>query len=143
MTGNDYNLALSLFFVKYILFEVPSNIALRKIPPSWWFSFIIGGWGLVWISTTLLKQVMIFMGFVHNLAGLIVARVFLGLLEAGYFPGVAFYLTLWYRRQEHSFRLALFFTMATMAGAFGGVFAFGIGHMGGVGGKAGWAWIFM
>src|SRR5271170_3958081 len=86
---------------------------------------------------------MVTMGLVHNLAGLVVARVFLGLFEAGFFPGTAFYLSCWYRRTEHCFRLALFFSMATMAGAFGGIFAFGIGKMAGVGGKAGWSWIFM
>lgn len=83
------------------------------------------------------------MGLVHNLAGLIVTRVLLGLFESGFFPGSSFYLTCWYRRTEHAYRLAIFFSMATMAGAFGGLLAFGIGHMDGVGGKAGWAWIFM
>ena len=86
---------------------------------------------------------MVTMGLVHSLSGLVVARVFLGLFEAGFFPGTAFYLSCWYRRTEHCFRLALFFSMATMAGAFGGIFAFGIGKMAGVGGKAGWFWIFM
>ena len=86
---------------------------------------------------------MVSMGLVHNLSGLIISRVFLGLMEAGFFPGVAFYLSCWYLRVEHSFRLAIFFAMATMAGAFGGLLAFGIGKMEGIGGKAGWSWIFM
>src|SRR5947209_1839843 len=72
---------------------------------------------------------MVSMGLVHNLSGLIISRVFLGLMEAGFFPGVAFYLSCWYLRVEHSFRLAIFFAMATMAGAFGGLLAFGIGKM--------------
>jgi MFS transporter, ACS family, DAL5 transporter family protein len=83
------------------------------------------------------------MGLVHNLAGLIVARIFLGIFEAGFFPGVAFYLSCWWLRREQSFRLAIFFSMATLAGAFGGILAFGIGKMGGVGGKDGWSWLFM
>ena len=86
---------------------------------------------------------MVCMGLVHDLSGLVVARVFLGLMEAGFFPGVAFYLSCWYLRVEHSFRLAIFFAMATMAGAFGGLLAFGIGKMDGIGGKSGWSWIFM
>jgi len=86
---------------------------------------------------------MVSMGLVHNLSGLIISRVFLGLMEAGFFPGVAFYLSCWYLRVEHSFRLAIFFAMATMAGAFGGLLAFGIGKMEGIGGKAGWSWIFI
>jgi MFS family permease len=86
---------------------------------------------------------MITMGFVHDLTGLVIARVFLGLMESGYFPGVAFYLTLWYRRSELSFRLAIFFAMASLAGAFGGIIAYCIGKMENVGGKHGWSWIFM
>ena len=104
----------------------------------------MAGWGIVILELFhYLLQVMVTMGLVHSLSGLVVARVFLGLFEAGFFPGTAFYLSCWYRRTEHCFRLALFFSMATMAGAFGGIFAFGIGKMSGVGGKAGWSWIFM
>jgi MFS family permease len=83
------------------------------------------------------------MGLVHNLAGLVVTRVFLGMFESGFFPGICFYLTMWYRRTEYCIRLAIFFSIATMAGAFSGLLAFGIGHMAGVGGKNSWSWIFM
>jgi MFS family permease len=87
---------------------------------------------------------MTLMGIVKSLAGLVVARVFLGLMEAGYFPGVAFYLSMWYKRSEHAFRIAIFFSMATVAGAFGGIFAYGIAHMRNVGGyENGWHWIFI
>ena len=68
------------------------------------------------------------MGIVTNLAGLAVTRVFLGIMEAGYFPGVSYYLTAWYKRSEHAFRIAIFFSMATFAGAFGGLLAYGIGR---------------
>jgi MFS family permease len=57
------------------------------------------------------------------------ARIFLGLTEAGLFPGVNFYLTLWYRRQEVALRIAIFFSAATVAGAFGGLLAAGIVQM--------------
>ncbi len=67
------------------------------------------------------------------LHGLVVTRVFLDLFESGYFPGTSFYLTMWYRRTVHSFRLAVFLSMATIAGALGGLLTFGIGHMAGVG----------
>ena len=66
------------------------------------------------------------------------------MLEAGYFPGVAFYLSMWYRRSEHALRIAVFFSMATFAGAFGGILAYGIGFMRNVGGYVnGWHWIFI
>jgi MFS family permease len=87
---------------------------------------------------------MTLMGTVNNLAGLEVARVFLGMMEAGYFPGVAFYLSVWYKRSEHALRIAVFFSMATCAGAFGGILAYGIGFMRNIGGYAnGWHWIFI
>lgn len=87
--------------------------------------------------------VMTLTGLVTNFNGLVIARVFLGMTEAGLFPGVNYYITLWYRRQECAFRAAIFFSAATIAGAFGGLLARGINEMGGVGGKPGWAWIFI
>ena len=87
---------------------------------------------------------MILMGFVKSFVGLIIARVFLGMMEAGYFPGVAFYLTNFYKRDELAFRIAIFFSMATFAGAFGGLLAYGIGFMKGIGSfKNAWHWIFI
>jgi len=67
----------------------------------------------------------------------------LGITEAGLFPGVSFYLTMWYRRHEVNFRIALFFSAATIAGAFGGLLARLINLMDGVGGLEGWRWIFI
>lgn len=86
---------------------------------------------------------MTLMGLVQSFTGLVVARVFLGLTEAGLFPGVTFYITLWYRRRECAFRAAIFFSAATVAGAFGGLLARGINEMDGTAGKPGWAWIFI
>jgi MFS family permease len=87
---------------------------------------------------------MVMMGLVRSFTGLIVARVFLGMMEAGYFPGVAFYLTNFYKRDELAFRIAIFFSMATFAGAFGGLIAYGIGFIKGVGEfKNSWHWIFI
>jgi MFS family permease len=59
------------------------------------------------------------------------------------FPGVAYYITMWYCRHEAQFRQALFFSAASVAGAFSGLLAYGIAHMDGVGGLAGWRWIFI
>src|SRR5436305_549667 len=83
------------------------------------------------------------MGLVHNFAGLLACRAFLGIAEGGLFPGVSYYITMWYPRHECGFRMALFFSAATAAGAFGGLLARGISEMDGVGGKAAWSWIFI
>lgn len=81
------------------------------------------------------------MGLVKNYAGLMACRFFLGLAEAGLFPGVNYYLSCWYKRSEFGIRAAVFFSAAALAGSFGGLLAAGIAQMGGVGGKPGWAWI--
>lgn len=98
-----------------------------------WLPIIMIAWGVV----------MIGMGFVQNFAGLLSTRIFLGITEAGLFPGVSFYLTQWYRRYEINFRIALFFSAATAAGAFGGLLARLINLMDGVNGYEGWRWIFI
>jgi len=86
---------------------------------------------------------MTLMGLVKNFESLLIVRMALGLAEGGLFPGVTWYITLWYRRHECGFRMAIFFSAATLAGAFGGLLARAISNMNGVGGKPGWAWIFI
>lgn len=86
---------------------------------------------------------MTLMGLVQSYAGLLTARCFLGLTEAGLFPGVVFYLTMWYTRYEYQWRMALFFSAVAVAGAFSGLLAYGISFMHGVGGLQGWRWIFI
>ncbi|PON22746.1 major facilitator superfamily transporter [Trichoderma gamsii] len=133
MTPGQYNWCLTVFFFTYAAFEVPSNLLLKKLRPSRWLPLIMVCWGIV----------MTLMGLVQSFQGLVVARLFLGVTEAGLFPGVAYYLTLWYCRHEIQFRQALFFSAASVAGAFSGLLAFGISKMDGVGGLAGWRWIFI
>ncbi|KAG8715178.1 hypothetical protein FRC09_016846 [Ceratobasidium sp. 395] len=133
LRGLQFNNALAIFYPFYIIAEVPSNIMLKRTRPSLWFAFIMVSWGIV----------MTLMGLVKNYRGLLIARVFLGFAEGGLFPGIAFYITLWYRRSETGTRLAIIYATATVAGAFGGLLARGITEMKGVGGLKGWAWIFI
>jgi len=106
---------------------------MKKTRPSVWIPTIMVAWG---ITCTL-------MGLVKNYPGLLAARAALGIAEGGLFPGVSFYITMWYRRHECGLRLAIFFSAATAAGAFGGLLARGIIEMKGLGGLEGWAWIFV
>ena len=86
---------------------------------------------------------MLCQGFVTSYETLLVTRVLLGITEAGFFPAAAFLITTWYCRFEVQTRLALFYTAASLAGAFSGLLAYGISHMDGVGGLRGWQWIFI
>lgn len=66
------------------------------------------------------------------------ASLTLAVSEGGLFPGAVFYLSMWFKRKERQFRVALFFSMASLAGAFGGILAYGIGFLDGRGGYKGW-----
>ncbi|KAK4183648.1 putative high-affinity nicotinic acid transporter [Podospora australis] len=129
----QYNDALAIFFPFYVAAEVPSNMAMKRFRPSVWIPSIMIAWG---ICCTL-------MGVVHNYAGLMAVRSALGIAEGGLFPGITYYITMWYRRHECGFRMAIFFSAATAAGAFGGLLARGIVEMRGIAGLSGWQWIFI
>ncbi|KAK4952134.1 hypothetical protein LTR10_010054 [Elasticomyces elasticus] len=133
MTGGQYNACLSLFFVSYAGFEPLTNILLKRLRPSVFLPIIMVLWGIT----------MTCMGLVHDFSGLAAARFFLGVAEAGLFPGVNYYLSCWYKRSEIGIRAAIFFSAAALAGSFGGLLAAAIAKMDGVGGKHGWCWIFI
>ncbi|KAI5123157.1 hypothetical protein M0805_000860 [Coniferiporia weirii] len=131
--GANYNVSLAIYFVAYVLFEVPSNIILKRFDPQYWLPFITLLWGIVSICQ----------GLVTNQAGLFGIRFLLGMTEAGLFPGVVYVFSVYYRRRERHWRVAVFFGGAALAGAFGGILAYAIGLMDGVGGRRGWEWIFI
>jgi len=133
MGGRDYNNALTIFFISYAGAEPITNLLLKRYSPRVFFTTIIFLWGAI----------MTVMGCVQNQAGLLACRWFLGLAEAGLFPGVNYYLSCWYKRSELGFRAALFFSAAALAGSFGGLLAAAITQMDGVGGYEGWRWIFI
>jgi Sugar phosphate permease len=150
MTGDQYLTGLTLYFIGYVIFEVPANMVLKLGTPKIWLPTVSLIWGVV---ATL-------MGIIQNYPGFLASRFFLGVAESGLFPGVVYYLSMWYKRNEQHYRVALFFSAASLAGAFGGVLAWvgllslcilhgmlmslqGISHMKGVAGLNGWRWIFI
>ncbi|CAM1510834.1 Fc.00g083470.m01.CDS01 [Cosmosporella sp. VM-42] len=133
LDGTLYNNALVVFFVPYVIFEIPSNILLKKFKPHVWLSINMFLFGF----TTMMQ------GLVKNYAGLVTTRFFLGLFETGMFPGAFYLIGMWYRRHEAQRRYSFFFNSTTLAGAFGGLLAAAIGKMDGLRGYAGWRWIFI
>jgi MFS family permease len=127
MQGQDYNIALFIFFIPYILLEVPSNIIIKKLAPSTWLCTIMFLWGVCTIGQ----------GLVRNFAGLVAMRFLLGIFEAGLVPGSVYLISMWYKRFELQWRLSVFFSASIIAGAFGGLFAYALGNMDGVGGYSG------
>lgn len=90
MQGNDYNALLSIFYISYILFEVPSNIVCKWLGPGWFLPVLSLGFGIASLGTA----------FVHNQAQASGVRFVLGMFESGLMPGIAYYLSRWYRRSE-------------------------------------------
>ncbi|KAI1826777.1 MFS general substrate transporter [Xylaria intraflava] len=132
LKGYDYNTVLSIFYISYILFEVPSNLACKWIGPGWFLPAITLGFGISSLGTA----------FVHNRAAACGVRFILGIFEAGMMPGISYYMSRWYRRSELAFRLSLFIVMAPLAGAFGGLLASGILTLDHFGGLHSWRMIF-
>ncbi|KAL1924392.1 uncharacterized protein VTP21DRAFT_7427 [Calcarisporiella thermophila] len=130
LVGLEYQWSLSIFFLGYVLFEVPSNIALRRFSPSKWLSFIMVVWGLCSFG----------MAFSQNFAGLLSTRLLLGCFEAGLYPGAIYHISFWYKRNELAWRMSLFFGAAALSSAFGGLLAYGLLRIN-AGGLAGWRWM--
>lgn len=106
----QYGLIAAMFFPGYILFEIPSNLLLHKVGARRWIARILISWGIVAMLT----------GFVQTATHLCIARFFLGVAEAGYFPGILLYLTYWFRRRDLGHTIASFMAanaVANIAGA--------------------------
>ena len=97
----DYNTVLSVFYISYIIFEIPATICCKVIGPGWFLPATTLGFGICSIGTA----------FVHTRAQACAVRFLLGIFEAGVMPGCAYYLSRWYRRAELTFRLGLWMTM--------------------------------
>lgn len=96
--------------------EIPSNIILKAVGPRFWIPFLVFSFGLVSLCTA----------FVKSHQGLFAARAILGLAEGGTMPGIAFFLSCFYKRGELLFRIGIFVSASSLAGAFGGLLAAGL-----------------
>ncbi|KAL2441459.1 putative transporter [Exophiala dermatitidis] len=134
LSDNQYAFLISIFFIAYLVWEVPSNMILARVRPSWYLSGLMITWGAVCCA----------MSKVKNSRDILVCRFFLGMIEAGFFPGVLYIMSCWYKRNEIGKRFSLFYTAICFSGAAAGLIAGAvISGLEGHGGIAGWRWLFL
>lgn len=133
LQGYDFNIALTCFAVTYALCEIPAALCCKLIGPGWFIPGCTVAFGLAATAT----------GLVQTRTQLFVVRCLLGMFESGLFPGIAYYMSRWYRRAELGFRLSFYVATAALAGAFGGLLASAILNLPEFGRLRGWRMIFI
>ncbi|WVQ83939.1 hypothetical protein IAT38_006083 [Cryptococcus sp. DSM 104549] len=134
MVGSQFNTAISLLFVGYILGQIPSNMILSKTRPSIYLSVCVMVWAIVSLCT----------GFVKTYHQLLAVRILLGFTESPYFPGALFLLSTWYTKKELAYRTAFLYCGSLLSGAFSGLIAAGIQQgLDGAKGMESWRWLFI
>lgn len=114
--------------------QVPSNIIVGKVKwPGVYICCAMAVWGMISAC----------MGAVHDFTGLVLARFFIGFVEAVFFPGALFYMSLFYTRKQYAFRVAILYSGSQLGNAFGGLFAIAILKLDGRYGLEGWRWLFI
>lgn len=123
-----------IFFIGYFIFEVPSNILLKRIGARTWIARIMISWGIVASAMMFVRDEWAFYGM----------RLLLGFAEAGFFPGIIYYLTLWYPSRLRSTRTALFVSAIAVSGVLGNpISGLIMDSLSGKAGLAGWQWLFL
>ncbi|CAO3638981.1 unnamed protein product [Cunninghamella blakesleeana] len=133
ITPDQFNTCITIFYVGFLLFQIPSNVLLKRFTAKRWLPALMFLWG---IMATLHSTVT-------NYTQLLVYRLLLGVFESGFFPGVIYYLTLFYKKNEMATRIALFWGSTVAAHAFAGILAYGILQLRGARGLTGWQWLFL
>ncbi|KAK0759221.1 hypothetical protein N5P37_008103 [Trichoderma harzianum] len=133
ITDKQYSQGLAVFYATYIACELPSNLVLKKVSPRIWLPSLTVAWGIITMC----------LGFVRSFGSFAAVRALLGIAEGGLFPGIVLYLSSMYTRGELALRIGIFYTSASLSGAFGGLLARGLSAIGPRGGLEGWRWIFI
>lgn len=113
--------------------ELPSNLILKRLTPRFWLAFLTCAWGIVTMC----------LGFVRSFGSFVAVRAVLGITEGGLLPGMILYLSGLYTRGEMALRIGIFYTAASLSGAFGGLLARGLSAIAPRGGLEAWRWIFI
>ena len=122
-----------VFFLGYCLCEVPSNLILHRVGARRWIARIMMSWGAISVS----------MMFVRSTSAFYTLRFLLGAAEAGFFPGVVYYLSHWYPEAQRARAIAAFMTAVPVSGVIGGPLSGALLNLNGVFGLAGWQWLFL
>jgi len=122
-----------VFFLGYCLFEVPSNLILHRVGARRWIARIMITWGAISVG----------MMFVRSALAFYVLRFLLGAAEAGFFPGIVYYLSQWYPEAQRARAIAGFMTAVPVSGVVGGPLSGALLSLNGVLGLAGWQWLFL
>ena len=133
LSDSAYGIGAGLFFLGYCLFEIPSNLILERVGARVWIARIMVIWGLVSMGTL----------FVTDTTTFFVARVLLGVAEAGFFPGMVLYLTYWIPAAQRARTGALFMMAAPIAMIVGAPASEALLKLDGIGGLRGWQWLFL
>ena len=133
LTATQFGFGAGVFFVGYCLLEIPSNLALYRVGARRWLSRIMISWGLASAATALAVGPNSFYAL----------RLLLGIAEAGFFPGVAFYLGTWFPSQYRTRMIAWFMVAIPVSSVIGGPISGWLLGLDGVGGLAGWQWMFL
>ncbi|WP_407945506.1 MFS transporter [Paraburkholderia hiiakae] len=133
MTEAAFGLASSLFFIGYLLFEVPSTLALHRFGARVWLARIMLTWGVI----------TVLMGFTTSMKVFCGLRLALGVAEAGFYPGVIYYLTLWFPQSYRARVLGIFTLGSALANMVGSLVGGWLLSLNGLWGLAGWQWVFI
>jgi ACS family tartrate transporter-like MFS transporter len=129
-----YGHGAGLFYIGYLLFEVPSNMILHRTGARRWISRIMVSWGIVSAAMML----------VTNASTFYLLRILLGVAEAGFFPGIILYLSYWFPARQRAQAVAYFMMASPLSGAFGGPLSGNLlRYTDGALGLAGWQWLFL
>ncbi|XP_006461260.1 hypothetical protein AGABI2DRAFT_192788 [Agaricus bisporus var. bisporus H97] len=128
-----FNIVSTLYFVTYIIFQLPGNMFLPVIGIRPWITSCVVAWGAVSFS----------MGFVKNWQQLTALRLLLGVFEACYFPAMVYLISTWYKRHEVQKRMAAFYLISICISGLSPIFAWALSLLDGKRNIAGWRWIFI
>ncbi|GIZ41652.1 hypothetical protein CKM354_000495100 [Cercospora kikuchii] len=133
ISAHQVSTGLALFYVSYVVFEVPSNLAMSKLSPSKWLARIV-------ISVGIIGTAMVGM---KDAAGYYVLRFLLGAVEAGMWPGMSLFLTMFYPPHRMAKRIGWYFTASQVSAAVVGLVSAGFQEMDGAGALVGFQWMFL